>query len=86
MSETKVLKKFISFLEGVGIEPKPKQELRKLKQSYPNEWAIFAEGELDEKVLGLCIYCGESTKGSNICVNCDVTDTISTIDDGNDYF
>ena len=71
MSEVKVLKSFYAFLNGVGLSPKPKQDLAQLKQRYANEWAIFAEGELDEKVKGLCIYCGEPSRTSNVCMGCE---------------
>jgi len=71
MSETKVFKNFTNFLNGVGKTPKTEMTLADLKRAYPNEWAIFSEGELGEKAAGLCIYCGEVTKGSNVCVSCD---------------
>lgn len=86
MTEAKVLKSFVSFLKGLEKEP-VKTELADLKRAYPNEWAIFAEGELGEKVGGLCIYCGEVTKNSTVCAGCDL---LSDCDyykaDDEDYF
>lgn len=73
MSETKVFKKFSIFLNGLGFTPKNKTDLKGLKKAYPNEWAIFSEGELGQITPGLCIYCGESTKSSaNVCAGCDL--------------